>query len=173
MDNLFNNLNKHNNKEEVKASKPYPVTCCRGQHDVLNEQHWIENLVGEIDQEESTEKEYVIPRTLVPSIMAIANSINNHHSTQILKVIFDSGGSATLIHKKELPTRCVPSLMTQPIKSKTVEGTFESKRMVQMNDIILPEFDHNKNIDGQKALVFSGSTNYDIIFGRDFLSMIG
>ena len=62
--------------------------------------------------------------------------------------------------------------MTQPIKSQTVEGTFESRRIVRMIDIILPEFDHNKKIDGQKALVFSGSTNYDIIFGRDFLSMI-
>ena len=120
------------------AGKPYPINCCQGQHDILNIQHWIENLFGEIDQKESNEKEYVIPRTLVPSTMAVASLINNHHSTQLLKVPFDSGGSATLTHEKALPIGRVPSLMTNPIQSKTVEGTFKNRRMIQMNDTIPP-----------------------------------
>jgi hypothetical protein len=42
-----------------------------------------------------------------------------------------------------------------------------------MTNIVLPEFDRNKNIDSHHALIFSGPSRYDIILGRDFLLKIG
>jgi competence CoiA-like predicted nuclease len=45
--------------------------------------------------------------------------------------------------------------------------------MVKLKDIILPEFSQTKRIDEQWALVFDSDSQYDIIFGRDFLLNIG
>ena len=42
-----------------------------------------------------------------------------------------------------------------------------------MKEIVLPEFDRNKKIDGQGAFVFDEDCRYDVIFGRDFLSKTG
>jgi len=36
----------------------------------------------------------------------------------------------------------------------------------------LPEFDKNRQIDEQNALVFDNSCRYDIIFGTDFLTKV-
>ena len=45
--------------------------------------------------------------------------------------------------------------------------------MVYLRDLRLPEFDKNRAIDEQKALVFEGKCRYDIILGADFLEKTG
>jgi hypothetical protein len=45
--------------------------------------------------------------------------------------------------------------------------------MVVMRKIRLPEFDKNRVVEEQKALVFDGQCKYDVIFGADFLSKAG
>ena len=45
--------------------------------------------------------------------------------------------------------------------------------MVHLRDIRLSEFDKNRKISQQKALVFNKECRYDIIFGADFLTKIG
>jgi hypothetical protein len=43
-----------------------------------------------------------------------------------------------------------------------------------MCNLRLPEFDKNRNVDQQKALVFQSETcKYDIILGADFLTKTG
>ena len=37
----------------------------------------------------------------------------------------------------------------------------------------MPEFDKNRHIEGVKALIFEIDCKYDIIFGLEFLNMIG
>ena len=74
---------------------------------------------------------------------------------------------------KSFAEGCTPRLLKNPIRSTTVAGTFESKAVVYMKDIVLPEFDRNKRIDGQSALVFDGPCRYDVILGRDFLLKTG
>ena len=45
--------------------------------------------------------------------------------------------------------------------------------MIHLRDVRLPEFDKNRKISTQKALIFDGPCKYDIIFGADFLTKIG
>ena len=45
--------------------------------------------------------------------------------------------------------------------------------MVTIKGIRLPEFDRNRRIEEQKALVFDTECRYDIILGTDFLSKAG
>ena len=45
--------------------------------------------------------------------------------------------------------------------------------MVHLRNLKLPEFDKNRRIDEQKALVFDQKCRYDIILGSDFLTKLG
>ena len=45
--------------------------------------------------------------------------------------------------------------------------------MVKLRNLNLPEFDKNRRIDEQKALVFDQKCRYDIILGADFLTKSG
>ena len=47
-----------------------------------------------------------------------------------------------------------------------------TSKMVHLRDIRLPEFDKNRKISHQKALIFNKDCRYDIIFGADFLTKI-
>ena len=89
-------------------------------------------------------------------------------------MLFNSGGSHTMIHEIALPLNVSPVLsQLGRQKMQTVAGLFETNREVQLQEIILPEFDKTKQIDGQTAHVFNSPCNYDIILGRDFLSKAG
>jgi hypothetical protein len=78
-----------------------------------------------------------------------------------------------MINERALLKGCVPALLNQPVLSKTIMSSFESKRIVRMNKRILPEFDRNKRIDSPPPLVFSGPSWYDEMLGQDFLCKIG
>ena len=41
------------------------------------------------------------------------------------------------------------------------------------SDLRLSEFDKNRRIDEQKALIFDGKCRYDVILGADFLTKLG
>ena len=56
---------------------------------------------------------------------------------------------------------------------KTLAGTLAATDTVTLRDIRLPEFDKNRRIEQQKALVFDTHCRYDIIFGTDFFSKVG
>ena len=55
----------------------------------------------------------------------------------------------------------------------TLAGKMSATEMVTMRDFCLPEFDKNRRIKEQKALVFDTPCQYDIILGTDFLSKSG
>jgi hypothetical protein len=53
----------------------------------------------------------------------------------------------------------------------TLAGTYTSPEAVIMRNLRLPEFDKNRNVDQQKALVLQPETSkYDVILGADFLT---
>ena len=124
-------------------------------------------------QERATEQQYVPTHTPVPMTFLVAKTVNQHTSMRLLKVLLDSGGSATMAHERILPRGCTPTLLDNPTTSTTIAGTFTSKRSVCLRDLVLPEFDRNKKIDYQGAYVFGGECRYDVILGRDFLSKVG
>ncbi len=56
----------------------------------------------------------------------------------------------------------------------TLAGTYTSTEIIIMSNLRLPEFDKNRNIDQQKALVFQSETcKYNVILGVVFLTKVG
>ena len=89
--------------------------------------------------------------------------VNNHKSGKMLKVLFDTGGSHTIISRKVLPKGAVPTRLDTPITSNTAAGSYRTQDYVYLEHVYLPEFHRHKSIDTIKAHVFDASCNYDII----------
>ena len=110
----------------------------------------------------------------IPSTLLMCRKIQNHESNRILKILLDSGGSHTMIHSSCLPKGAVPSpLENGPVQFQTVAGMLQSQRKVFLSDILLPEFDKTKRINGSGAFVFDSHCRYDMIVRRDLLHKIG
>ena len=72
-----------------------------------------------------------------------------------------------------MPRNVIPKKMNDNQKLQTLAGALEAAEVVKLRDVRLPEFDKNRQIDEQTALVFDFKCRYDIIFGTDFLSKAG
>ncbi len=56
----------------------------------------------------------------------------------------------------------------------TLAETYTSAEIVIMHNLRLPEFNKNRNVDQQKALVFQSETcKYNVILGADFFTKTG
>jgi hypothetical protein len=112
-------------------------------------------------------------KNLNPTSILMARKIGGIDSTKLLRVLFDSGSSKTLLNSRALP----PGASVSTIDSKpysTVAGTFLANKSVKLRTFVLPEFDSNKQIYGCTASVFDQpSCPHDIILGRDILGDIG
>ena len=124
-----------------------------------------------IDNDPSHETESI---QMIPSSLLTCKTIHNHESCRLMKVIFDSGCSHTMISSKCLPIYISPTLLQRGFTSfQTLAGVLNSNRFVSLNKIMLPEFDKAKKIDAHHALVFDSPCQYDMIIGRGFLQKIG
>ena len=111
---------------------------------------------------------------LTPISTIVCKKIQGVESKRVLKVLFDSGASHTLIRKQVLPPRCIPQrLDPRQGLSSTVAGTFRCLEKVKLQKIFLPELDYKKQIHGTTAHVFDAPCAYDVIMGRDMLRAIG
>ena len=110
---------------------------------------------------------------VIPSTLLVARRIQHKESKRLLRVLFDSGGSHTLIHSHCLPLGATPTLLSAKQSLQTVAGTFASQRQVYLEEILLPEFDSKTRIEGLHAYVFDAPCNYDVIVGRDLLNNVG
>ena len=135
------------------------------------ETHWIDAFSEDKDKEKQNNEKNYNWYSIFPQQHRFLQVEKT--SMRLLRVLFDSGGSATMIHDRCLPKGCVPTVLTNTVTSNTIAGNFTSNTCVYMREIILPEFDRNKKIDGQGAFVFQEDCRYDVIFGRDFLSKTG
>jgi ABC-type enterobactin transport system permease subunit len=72
----------------------------------------------------------------------------------LVKVLLDPGSTNTLISRKALPRGTSPIPLQQAKMVTTLAGTMKAAEMVHLRDLRLPEFDKNRQIDEQKALVF-------------------
>jgi hypothetical protein len=89
--------------------------------------------------------------------------------------LLDSGSTTTLFNKRCLPRHCKPNdEISSSRQVNTLAGTYASTEVVIMHNLRLPEFNKNRNVDQQKALVFQSETcKYNIILGADFLTKTG
>jgi hypothetical protein len=109
---------------------------------------------------------------LLPCSLAIIHYIQKIHSTFPLRVLFDTGSDSTFMHEHALPPGATPRVIPKR-SGQTLAGLLKTSREVWLQELILPEYSRSCRIDEQHAFVFSGSCDYDIIFGHDFLRKVG
>ena len=92
-------------------------------------------------------------KKLSPTSLMIARRIGGQDGTkQLLRVLFDSGGSKTMVNKRVIPAGAHVSKM-ESNAFETIAGTFIANETVQMHALILPEFDSAKEInDNRRSL---------------------
>ena len=114
-----------------------------------------------------------IRRDLVPMMLMTVRTVQGKRLMRLLRVLFDSGSTGTLIHSRCLPSGAVPALSAQQRITTTASGSFDTSRSVVLQDIRLPEFTNHSVIDGVEARVFDADSRFDLILGRDFLTNAG
>ena len=112
-------------------------------------------------------------KRLTPTSIMVVDTISAVKSHTLLKVLFDPGSTATLINCKCLPKHCKAIPIKQECKINTLVGSCETKSVVVMRNLRLPELDKNCVVDQQKVLVFNRHCKHDVILGADFLSKSG
>ena len=127
------------------------------------------------DRETAVDKPLkTVSNNLTPVTIMVVDTISSVKSRILLKVLLHSGSTATMINRKCLPRNCKPCEITSSRQINTLAGTYTSTEVVIMRNLRLPEFDKNRNVDQQKALVFQSETcKYDVILGADFLTKTG
>jgi len=91
-------------------------------------------------------------------------------SRKLLKVLFDTESTTTLISRKAQPKDAVEIPLANSRQVNTIAGSMKAEKLVRPRDISLPMFDNNRKIDKKKALVFDQECRYDVILGADFLT---
>ena len=79
----------------------------------------------------------------------------------------------TLIHEDVIPKGASRLQLPRKKSVTTLGGDFSVGEVVHLRDLRLPEFDKNRCVDENKALVFKGKCRYDVILGADFLGKAG
>ncbi len=84
---------------------------------------------------------------------ATCKMIGTRQSTKLLKVLFDSGCTKTLIHKSTLQRncKCVPNV--DSLSFQTLGGKTTSSKLFMLDHICFPEFNSNISIDFHVAYV--------------------
>ena len=70
--------------------------------------------------------------------------------------MLDLGSTKMLISRKALPKGTKPTALDLVQAVSTLAGSMQTSDLVHLRDMRLPEFDENRRIDEQKALVFNG-----------------
>ena len=107
---------------------------------------------------------------LVPLAFARVNTRRGTPKPKTLKVLFDSGGSATLIsarHAQKLRQKRSQS----PMLFNTLAGTLKADHKAKVQ-FCLPEF-HDDRLIEWDMFVAPDLGNYDMIIGRDILTELG
>ena len=72
-----------------------------------------------------------------------------------------------------VPKEAIPTALNETKMVDTIAGMMTSREKVILRDIRLPEFENNRLIDEQNALLFDKKIRCDIIFGSDFMAKTG
>ena len=102
----------------------------------------------------------------------VAKGIAGRASSRMLRVLYDSGGSKSLIHRRVVPVG-LQFKSTCKQMFNTLAGAYASLGTVDVEGMRLPAFDKNRIINSHDFEVFDADCKYDVILGADFLSRIG
>ena len=111
--------------------------------------------------------------THMATAMILVKSIQGIPCSRIMKVLFDSGGSASMINSKALPRGVQVSYDHKTNIVQTLAGVMKPTGKVGVKGIRLPEFDRSLVINSHDFLIFNTECKYDMILGGDFLAKYG
>lgn len=103
----------------------------------------------------------------------VAKAIAGRSSSRLLRVLFDSGGGKSLIHRRAIPRGAKLTPPNDKTALNTIAGIYHPLGKVNVNDMRLPAFDKNRIIDEHEFQVFDQDCRYDMIIGADLLRKIG
>ena len=113
-----------------------------------------------------TSTEPVLPCTILHPM-----DINKTSNSKLLRCLFDTGASHTVINQAALPSGATP-ITTTPINAQTTSGQLFTNQLVNLHNVSLPEFTKSIKIQTIQAYVFNTPCRYDIILGRDVLQQL-
>ncbi len=127
---------------------------------------------GSNNKVEQTKK--VVPQNLTPVMILVVDTISSVSSWTLLRVLFNSGSMTTLTNKRCISRHCKAQEIASSRKVNTLAGTYTSTEVVIMITLRISEFDKNRYVNQQKALVFQSETcRYNVILGAIFLTKTG
>ena len=103
----------------------------------------------------------------------VVKDIQGKACSRLLRVLFDSGGSQSMIHRRVLPRGSRINTESDRKLMRTLAGTYAPLGTADMHGMRLPAFDKNRVIDQHTFHVFDADCRYDVILGGDFLEKIG
>ena len=130
-----------------------------------DEVDYIHEIESHFFYQEEQDDTYLIPvhkngmprdKSLTPISIMVVDTIGLKKSRALLKVLLDPGSTKTLISRKALPKGTKPTALDTIRNVSTLAGSMQTSDLVHLRDMRLPEFDKNRRIDEQKALVFDG-----------------
>ena len=110
--------------------------------------------------------------TPMASGVMVVKDVAGRACSRLLRVLYDSGGSKSMCHKRVLP-RGARVNQTQKQMFNTLAGAYASQGSIEMRGMRMPAFDKNRIIDHHSFEVFDSDCKYDVILGGDFLRKIG
>ena len=104
--------------------------------------------------------------TLIVSVLTATNRKN-------YLALADTGLSATLVNKS-IVGECMNNKKTKNVEWTTQGGVFNTTHTAVISELKLPQFTRNRSVQ-HKMHLFNKNKNdqYDFIFGRDFMQVIG
>ena len=113
--------------------------------------------------------EILMPKHECPVSICTADTIGAVKSRQLLRVLFDSGSTVPMIKRFALPQKVITKTISETKNTTTLAGRVQAQEVVILRDLRLPEFDKNRHISQQKALVFDNDkVKSNIILGTNF-----
>jgi hypothetical protein len=79
-----------------------------------------------------------IPKQHTPVSIMVVDTISSVKSRILLKVLFDSDSTTTMINRKSLPRNCQTCKKSNSRKIGTLAGSYTSSEMVVLRNLRLP-----------------------------------
>ena len=102
----------------------------------------------------------------------LVKAINDHGTARVFKVLFDSGGTSSMLNVKALPEGVIPTKV-EPQTVNTLAGHMTTNGKVKVTGMRLPEFDRNRVIEEHEFSTFNAKCKYDMILGADYCKKLG
>ena len=125
-----------------------------------------------LENEKLPDEQHVDLSALVPVTILLVKSIGGVETDLPLRALLDSGADRSQMHVRALKPGMHPHKVSQGVV--TTMGVTTGGSAITLEQMILPEFSRTRRImKPLEVRLFDSPSRYDIIIGRDLLSLLG